>query len=226
MKTWLIALLLLIPFSSHCEEDSWTVYKIDTLLHQNEIMGWCTKEKALKLMDLIKDTQPEVCVEIGVFGGSSIYPISSALKFNDKGIVYAIDPWSKEECLIGYNQDDPNYSWWSEINYEGVFQHFLWMLNTFNLHKYCAVMRMKSIDAATRFPDDFIDILHVDGNHTEEAAFMDVQIFLPKVKKGGYIWFDDADWSTTTKAVVYLNDQCQLDLSRSVGTSCLLFKKI
>ena len=54
--------------------------------------GWCSKSKANHFIDLILAVKPEVYVEIGVFGGSSIFPVASALKYLGKGVVIGIDP--------------------------------------------------------------------------------------------------------------------------------------
>jgi len=66
-------------------------------------------------------------------------------------------------------------------------------------------------EAAPRIPD--IDILHVDGNHSEEISFSDVLKWVPLVKKGGFIIFDDMAWYennrfTTEKAVSWLDEHC------------------
>ena len=55
--------------------------------------GWCSREKALNFIDLVLEVKPQVCVEIGVFGGSSLFPVASALKHRGEGIVIGIDPW-------------------------------------------------------------------------------------------------------------------------------------
>ena len=39
------------------------------------IEGWCTKEKALEMVKHIDD-DTKLCVELGVFGGKSLLPIS------------------------------------------------------------------------------------------------------------------------------------------------------
>ncbi len=206
-------------------EKEWESYKANTLAHQHEAQGWCTQEKAEKLMELIYDTHPSICVEIGVFGGSSIYPTARALKYLEAGKVYAIDPWIKEDCQEGYDPNDPNYIWWCSIDLESIYKGFLHLLKKNRLEAFCQPMRMASEEALSFFSDESIDILHIDGNHTAEVALLDAQMWLPKVKSGGYIWFDDVNWASTAKAVAYLDENCIVDFTRSVGRECLLFKK-
>ena len=225
MKKWFFLFLASSTFLSSAI-GNWDVFKQYVLRHQKVIPGWCVPEKAEKLMDLIYETHPQVCVEIGVYGGSSVYPMASALAFLKKGIIHAIDPWQEEECLVGYTPDNPNYDWWKNHSHlEAIYQQFLMTLTKHKLKPYCHVMRMTSEQALSDFKDESIDILHIDGNHTENVAYSDAEMWLPKVKKGGYIWFDDVNWSTTKKAVQFMMENCTLDLERSVGNECYLFQK-
>lgn len=203
-------MLLTASLYSVAEEadHDWRDYQENVLAHQAEIAGWCNKEKARRMMDLIYEVKPNLCVEVGVFGGSSIYPTASALKFLDQGLVCAIDPWKNSNCLEGYAVDDPNYQWWSQVNLEQILQGFTRMLNRFKLKPYCHVMRMTGLKALDEFADESIDILHIDGNHTSDSALSDAEMYLPKVKKGGYIWFDDVNWGSTNKACEFLKERC------------------
>jgi len=99
------------------------------------------------------------------------------------------------------------------------------LLKKHRLEAFCQPMKMTSEQALSFFPDESIDVLHIDGNHTSEVALSDAEMWFPKVKSGGYIWFDDVNWGSTAKAVNYLDDLCVVDEARSVGQECLLFRK-
>ncbi|VHO04980.1 class I SAM-dependent methyltransferase [Candidatus Rhabdochlamydia sp. T3358] len=220
----LTAFHLIQPRQSLAYFMDWEQYKKNVLFHQNTIPGWCCQEKAEHMMDLIYEVQPEICVEIGVFGGSSIYPTASALKFLKQGTIHAIDSWSSPDCVEGYASDDSNYQWWNKVDLEQVYLDFVNMLDHFRLSPYCAVMRMTGLKALDQFADESIDILHIDGNHTEDVALSDAQMYLPKVKKGGYIWFDDVNWLTTHRALEFLELHCTKDEMRSTNEYFLLRK--
>jgi predicted O-methyltransferase YrrM len=232
MKKFLLIFFILsltlktIPTFSTQENLRWEKYKKLVFINQKKIPGWCSKEKSLKMMDLIYNTKPNICVEIGVFGGSSVYPTAMALKFLKNGILYAIDPWTNEACIVGYQKNDPNYICWNEIDLEKTYKDFKSMLEKHNITPLCNVMRMTSEKAVNFFEDNSIDILHIDGNHSEEIALLDVKMFLSKVRKGGYIWFDDANWTSTAKAILYLKKYTRLNEEYSLkDNSCLLFQK-
>lgn len=226
IKKWIFASLLFVALDA--ENIEWGQYKKNVLMRQYEVskMGWCSTEKAAKIMNLVHKTEAQICVEIGVFGGASIYPFASALKFAKQGVIYAIDPWKVEDCLVGYDVEDPNYQWWSKLDLEGVYRYFLEMLSSYQLKDYCNVLRMKSEEALDTFADASIDILHIDGNHTEGVSLRDVLMYFCKVKKGGYIYFDDANWPSTASAVAYLHEHCEWIPEDSIGNECLLFKKL
>ena len=219
---------LIIIFSQqggNTPETDWEAFQRTILPYHRYVVGWCPKEKAIRMMNLIHDTQPEVCVEIGVYGGSSIYPTAQALKYNKKGVVYGIDPWKNGECTEGYKSDDPNFTWWNQIDLARVYEGYISMLHMYQLDEFCHTMVMTSMEAVHCFPDGFIDILHIDGNHTVESALFDAKSYLPKVKSGGCIWFDDVDWETTRPAVEYLLEHCILDQSSNLTDPYLLFRK-
>ena len=112
MKKILLNLWMILGFiSAHSANIDWKTYQNEVLSHQSTLQGWCTKEKATRMMNLIHEINPMICVEIGVFGGASIYPTACALKFQDQGTIYAIDPWENSDCLEGYAPNDPNYQW-------------------------------------------------------------------------------------------------------------------
>ncbi|MCI5051962.1 MAG: class I SAM-dependent methyltransferase [Simkaniaceae bacterium] len=195
------------------------------LRERPNVHGWCTEEKALAMFDLILEAKPDVCVEIGVFGGSSILPTAKALKVNGKGVVYAIDPWSTPEALRG--QDAPNIGWWKDVNLDDVYRSYMNMVRKNKISGHVNTMRMTSEAAAPSIGE--IDILHVDGNHSEESTLIDVQHYFPKVKKGGYIWCDDFQWSidgkrSTLKAYQIMLDECDLVKTIDKG-NCILLRK-
>lgn len=167
--------------------------------------GWCSEYKASVLFDLITILKPEVIVEIGVFGGKSLIPMAYALKNNQGGIIYGIDPWDSEESIQG--MEGANREWWQSVNHQTILDHLKGKIKHFNLDKQIILIKKTSADAKVIHN---IDILHIDGNHSEEAAYLDVNKWTPYVKKGGLIIFDDVGGFETDKAVEWLNENCIL----------------
>jgi predicted O-methyltransferase YrrM len=170
--------------------------KIKRALHT--LRGWCPEVKALAMAEHIISHQPKVVVEIGIFGGRSLIPMAFACQFAQSGVVHGIDPWNKEAALK-FETDEKNKDWWSKLDYEKIYQEFVRSVVSNDLLRYCYWYRTEASQAVGLFNE--IDMLHIDGNHAHESATSDVNLYVPKVRSGGYIWFDDIDWGSTQGAL-------------------------
>lgn len=186
--------------------------------------GWCSKEKAAIFMDLILDIKPNVCVEIGIYGGATFFPIVSTLKFLGHGIAYAVDPWDTFECIRYLDPilDETNRNWWVNVGVERLYDVFLGVLSKYQLGKHAIVLRRTSAQAASLI--DSIDFLHLDGNHTEVATTNDVELYLPKVRSGGYICINDTLWPAMQTGVELLMEACDVVQLIDNGNA-ILFRK-
>lgn len=186
--------------------------------------GWCTKEKAMNFVDLVLEVQPEVCVEIGVFGGRSLFPVASALKYLGKGVVVGIDPWSLDEIIPYFDpvKDEPHIAWWSRVNFDQIYVSYLGLLSEYQLDDYVITLRSTSEVASYAIPQ--IDILYIDGNHHETVSNRDIELYLPKVRSGGYIWLNDSLWRDLQSSVDRLFEACDF-VKLIEGGNCILFRK-
>ena len=75
------------------------------------------------------------------------------------------------------------------------------------------LVRKTALRAQWLFPliNPEVDILHIDGGHAEENALEDVRVYVPLVRKGGYVWFDDSNWPSTQAAMRKLEETCRLE---------------
>ena len=72
---------------SATKNTSIAAYKLKSkaFLAMDELEGWCAKDKAATLIDLVLMLKPKIVVEIGVFGGKSLVPIAYALQETGSG---------------------------------------------------------------------------------------------------------------------------------------------
>lgn len=228
MKVLITKFLIILPLLVYSSNENQEQAKQFVSRHLPGWLGWCSKEKAWVMMDLIFETNPKVCVEIGVFGGSSLFPTAHALKIQGSGIVYGIDPWDAAECIKNVDVSDSNYKWWSEQNMENFHKDCLQMIKGYRIDNQCIIIHDTSQHAAEIIPDS-IDILHIDGNFSEESVYQDVVTYFPKVIDGGYIWLNDTKWTdihgnyTKLKAINYLKDYCSVV---NEFDNLILFKKL
>src|SRR5882724_11630518 len=195
-----------------------------------EIKGWLTPEIAKAMRDLIWMTKPDVVVEIGVFYGKSLINSAEQLRENGRGVIYGIDPWRHKEAVKGLgSNDNPNY--WDDVDLDAVHRDCMSAIWDRGLEGHAVIIRATSRDARFLFGRGIrpgwthyhcIDILYIDGGHSEEASTLDVSLYGQKVRSGGHIWFDDADWASTRRAVEMLQERCEL--VKDYG-NCHLYKK-
>lgn len=174
-----------------------------------QVEGWCSEEKASVLVDLILRTKPDIIVEIGVWGGKSLLPMSYALQANRQGVIYGIDPWSNAASVEAV-ENEINRAFWSYVDHEAIMRALIQKMVQFDLGDHIALIRSTSEDAPLI---EDIDILHIDGNHSDKTSFIDVTKWVPLVKSGGWIIFDDMTWYengkyTTAHAVEWLDTHC------------------
>jgi predicted O-methyltransferase YrrM len=169
-------------------------------VNYEKIHGWCTLEKANKMIDLVNLCKPSLVVELGVFGGRSLLALALACKYNNKNSkVIGVDAWTSEASLEGTNSKE-NDEWWANINYADMQNYTETVMKENEVNDIVELWKAKSADVINQFADNSIDILHQDSNHSEEVSVKEVEIYSPKLKTGGYWIFDDINWDTTKKA--------------------------
>jgi len=171
--------------------------------------GWCSEAKAFDLCSTVIEMRPETVVEIGVFAGKSLICIAHGLRHNQRGRVYGIDPWEKGECMV--DEIEANKSWWASVDIDGIYAEAQRHVSENAFSGYVTLMRESSASASKFFGCyAHIDILHIDGNHSEWTSTHDVAVWIPRVKNGGMIFMDDVNWPSTETARKLLAKRCEL----------------
>lgn len=128
------------------------------------------REGLLDLCRFLQNNNVKIMAEIGVYAGASTEEFAKVV---DK--IYAIDPFEG-----GYDPRDKA----SLSNMELVEKEFDEIVN-----KYKNITKIKkdSICASSFFKDKSLHFSYIDGCHTEEATFKDIECFLPKIEDGFFI---------------------------------------
>jgi len=95
--------------------------------------------------------------------------------------------------------------WNGEIN-QNVIDKFM-MIAQENLKPYgkrAIMVRETSIDAASKFKNESVDFIFVDGDHSYDATLADCETYYPKLKKGGF--FCGHDYSSIEAVNRAVND--------------------
>ncbi|MGZ3733153.1 MAG: class I SAM-dependent methyltransferase, partial [Parachlamydiaceae bacterium] len=215
---------VLLPQSA---EEQWQDCEKWALDRLERLPGWCTKEKALFMMNLIKKERLQTCVEIGVFGGASLFPIAKSLQYMGLGKVWGIDAWEPTIATHGFHPafQRVDLEWWSKLDYEALYSQVRNFIEEENLQQVCSLLKMPAEIAVHLFKDESIDFIHFDGNHTPEYALQEVLAYFPKVKDGGYILLNDAFWLSLRPSLVYLTERTEALTLLHPTSSYTLFRK-
>lgn len=124
---------------------------------------------------LVKTTQPDVIVDLGVDYGYSTFVFQQQLEKNDKGTVYGIDLFLGDDFTGQRNTE----------------QHVRSVIQDQKL-KHIEILRgdFTSFSKIWTLP---INILHIDGFHTFEAVKNDFDCWYPHLKPSGIVLFHDVE---------------------------------
>ncbi|MDP9097819.1 MAG: class I SAM-dependent methyltransferase [Verrucomicrobiota bacterium] len=127
--------------------------------------------------DLVALIKPALLVELGVDRGESYFAFCQAAAENQTGTrCFGIDTWRGDQHAGGYD----------ETTFAQVTRH-----NRDNYESFSTLQRSNFDDALSQFADESIDVLHLDGLHTEAAVRHDIESWLPKLRPGGILLLHD-----------------------------------
>ena len=145
------------------------------------------KTRARLLVEKMINKRPVIGAEIGVQHGITTLPVLAILKTIEK--YYAIDPFlfyddfekacldipEKYRTVIGRDQ------------YGMDFAYNMFIKHTKKFNDKIHILKMFSEEAAKHIDDNRLDFCFIDGNHLYEYVKKDIELYLPKVRKGGLL---------------------------------------
>ncbi len=146
-------------------------------------MGKVNFERGEIVGKLLKDYPRGKGAEIGTFQGA----FSKHILEEWQGTLYMIDVWNPIDDYI----DISNHA-----NFENKV--YLDAMNSIKGMEDRGIMiRCTSEKAAEIFPDNSLDFVYIDANHSYDYVVQDLQLWYPKVKSGGLVMghdYLDIDW--------------------------------
>jgi len=132
--------------------------------------------------DLVAALRPRLLVELGVDRGESYFAFCQSAQENKTGTrCFGIDTWRGDQHAGNYD----------ETTFAQVSAH-----NRENYEGFSNLLRSSFDQALGMFEPESIDLLHLDGLHTEAAARHDLEAWLPKIRPGGLFLLHDVDVRT------------------------------
>ena len=175
-------------FGANIDEEALKYYE-QTEVIPEKWHGWFNNQKQLdKLFSKIK---PKVVIELGSFLGLSTSYMGKKLK--DEGKIYAIDHWMGS--IEHQGRPDVDHL------LPSLFEQFLSNMVHQNLQGTVLPLKMTTVEASSLFHSGQADLIYVDASHDEESVYLDLTLYYPLLRKGGYLCGDDWSWASVRKAV-------------------------
>lgn len=153
-----------------------------------EIDGWFNFENVYTfLLSTIKDEG--IFVECGAWLGKSSAFLCDYAQKNTS--IFIVDHW-----LGSPEERDSTHSLAKNCDIYDIF------ISNMGSRRFTPI-RKNSIEASKLFLENSCDIVFIDMDHTYEAVKNDIEAWLPKIKKGGYLAGHDYNqyWSGVVRAV-------------------------
>jgi len=127
--------------------------------------------------DLVATLRPRVLVELGVDRGESYFAFCQAAAEHQTGTrCFGVDTWRGDQHAGEYD----------ETTFAQVSEH-----NRAHYESFSTLLRCDFDEALARFEDQSIDVLHLDGLHTEEAVRHDFDSWVTTLRPGGLLLVHD-----------------------------------
>ena len=117
-----------------------------------------------------------VIAELGVYEGD----FSRELLECKPKVLLLVDIWTGT-CTSADRNGKNN-----TVNFD-MFGTYLSLLFIFSPNIHTHIIRGRSDDFLTRIPDDYLDCVYIDSDHSYETTIQELRLSVPKVKKGGWI---------------------------------------
>lgn len=139
--------------------------------------------------DIVKSNNLTTGAELGVWRGRTFLHL---LENCPNLTLYGVDVWAEQPDNTG----PENYIGWNHNEYERHVR-----TQSMQYGSRAKIIKSWTTEAAKQIPDDHLDFIFIDADHSEEAVRADIEAWAPKVKIGGWILGHDINWPPV-KAIV------------------------
>lgn len=154
---------------------------------------------------LIYQYKLKITCDLGVYYGGTLFPQAFIHNKYTNGIVYGIDPYTKEDAkqceaspaLISTLDD-----YIAKTDFDEIYNSVIELIKVFRYENNIVLLKQRSDAAIEYFKKNniYFDLILIDGNHDTTNVVSDVNLYLPRVKENGYIILDDIHYQSVKPA--------------------------
>lgn len=134
--------------------------------------------------------RPIKYLEIGTYFGANAISVANTYGKENGSEIHCIDPWDDYDEYDEYKNLQTN-----------TYNTFLENISNSGLKDKFKIHRGFSHEQLHKFKDSLFDMIYIDANHESHFVLEDAVLSYRKLKKGGYMIFDDIDWKDVTTGV-------------------------
>ena len=127
-------------------------------------------------------------VEVGVWKGDFSKQIWN---ISNPSLLVLVDSWTFDEKVRGCA---PQVSGKEPLNQNFFDQAKKDTHDKFENIQNVHILDVDSIEASSKYEDNFFDYIYIDAEHTYQAVTKDLEVWYPKLKKNGTLFGDDYYW--------------------------------
>jgi hypothetical protein len=125
--------------------------------------------------------RPIKYLEIGAFYGANLISVAKTYGAHPESKLHCIDPW------IDY-AEYPEYKGMQDTIYGKFLKNVAGISNKLVVHRGFSNEKVLTLE------DSSFDLIYIDGNHEPEYVLEDAVLCFRKLKRGGFLIFDDYGW--------------------------------
>lgn len=176
------------------------------------IEGWNSDHKADTLLAAVLWARPAKLLEVGVFGGKSLCVLGLALQHVGRGHVLGIDSWSTA-AVVASHESAEERQWWAGHGEAGSLDlrhaEAVQWIQRLGLGEHCSLRRCDAHEVAAEYPPRSFDLIHLDADKSHDGSLREIRAWLPKLRIGGLLVYDDCDWPTRRAAYMEARRTCR-----------------
>jgi hypothetical protein len=153
------------------------------------------RKNVISILTAIRLGHDCVGAEIGVYKGITSLYLATQPHIKK---IYAIDPWDEIEgyedslsLIKDIRRSDTHGPAMKANSWDNLY---LEVSEKLSQQDKIVILREHSSLACALFADESLDFVFIDGDHSYESVYFDIEAWYPKVKKGGLILGHDFTW--------------------------------